>query len=319
MDKLLPIQDLPPPQSITIKITKVGQVFSLENAIGNPISGDLLLSYDVYKGSIFFLPSVVGGPEDPLSLNSPNNTPVGTNYYPQFYKQYPLTLQRKAGTSDYQYPPYTHNLTGTACIICYIINEEAPKKPLIVVPVGSFTGLGNLWPGPGAGTVNHADWEILPFTNDSVNDMNYTGSTVSQQNTVCYTLNLVNLILPNLTLKSAIGGLISFYPYVYVEISNVSAASGSTKKGAIYSNNPHAVSATFKMPIDNVPTPVISKYIKLSGPMTQTLKFKPNDNLHFRVFFSDGETFVTLLSDTAPPTIPDPLVQISALLEIERL
>ena len=163
------------------------------------------------------------------------------------------------------------------------------------------------------------DWEILPYTKDSTTSMNYTGSLVSQQNTVCYNLNLKNLILPNVTLKSDVGGLISFYPYVYVEISNVSAASRGTNKGVIYSNNPNAVTATFKVPISDVPTPFISKYIKLSSPMTQTLKFKPNDNLKFRVFFNDGQTFSTVAVDTAPPTVPDPLLQVSALLEIERL
>jgi hypothetical protein len=290
----------------TIVICQIGQVFDLTAAITNTnfVSGNLSNISDTYNEHIFFLPGVDSGPENTVTLAALN--------YPQYFGQYPRKLQRKTGDVEFSSPPFSNNLTGTACIKKYIVNSSATAA-FVILPTGSF--IGNIPDFPGIAI----DWEILPYTRDSSSSMNYTGSLVSQQNPVCYNLNLKNLILPNITLKSPVGGLISFYPYVYVEISNVSAASKGTDRGVIYSNNPNAVTATFKAPISDVPTPFISKYIKLSSPMTQTLKFKPNDNLYFRVFFSDGETFSTVVVDTAPPTIPDPLLQISALLEIERL
>ena len=67
-------------------------------------------------------------------------------------------------------------------------------------------------------------FEILQFTRDNVVPFTYTGSTVSQQQMVCYEVELINLVLPNLILKS--GGRIAFYPYVYVELQNISGSSG---------------------------------------------------------------------------------------------
>ena len=46
-----------------------------------------------------------------------------------------------------------------------------------------------------------------------------------------YSLELINLILPNQILNSGFGSLISFYQYVYVEIEN------STGSGVSSNNN----------------------------------------------------------------------------------
>lgn len=163
------------------------------------------------------------------------------------------------------------------------------------------------------------DLEILTFTMDSDVPLNYTGSTVSQNQMVCYEVTLVSLILPNIPLDTTIGGLIAFYPYVYVELSNVSAPS-SGNKGVLYSNNPHAVRALFRCAITNTPTPETSAFIKISGNgAVQTIKFKPNDNLHFRVFFSDGKVFQTESKDSVTPLVPDPFVQVSAQFGIRRM
>ena len=53
--------------------------------------------------------------------------------------------------------------------------------------------------------------------------------------------------------------------------------------------------------------------------MTQTLKFKPNDNLRFSVHLANGELYETVLKDNVGPLAPNPLVQISALFSITRL
>ena len=208
-----------------------------------------------------------------------------------------------------------YNNGGAAVILTmYIIIAEGFGTPV----TGSDTPfLSTGIPPPDS--FESVSWEILPFTEDTSCPLVYTGSQVSQNQMVCYNMRLANLILPNVTLKSDYGGLIAFYPFVYVEITNETAPSGR-QVNLLYSNNPHAGKATFRAAIDDTPTPVISRFIKIDGDgAVQTIKFKPNDNLKFRVFFGDGQTFQSVTPDTAPPEYPNALLQISALFEIERL
>ena len=161
--------------------------------------------------------------------------------------------------------------------------------------------------------------EILNFSYDNFNPFTYTGSLVSQQDMVCYEVELLNLILPNEVLAVGEGGRIAFYPYVYAQISNVSSACGGLKN-IIYSNNPNAVSAIYRVPIDDVINPLISTFIKVDGDgMVQTIKFKPNDNLYFSVFLANGELYETILPEYFSPAPPNPTSQISASFSIRRL
>jgi len=160
-------------------------------------------------------------------------------------------------------------------------------------------------------------FEILQFTRDNVVPFTYTGSTVSQQQMVCYEVELINLVLPNLTLVT--GGRVAFYPYVYVELQNISGSSAGNTN-IIYSNNPNSVRRLFRAAIDDIPNPLISPFIKIDGDgMTQTIKFKPNDNFKFGVFLSDGTEFKTVYNDSFGPSPPNPLVQISAMFSMKRV
>lgn len=160
-------------------------------------------------------------------------------------------------------------------------------------------------------------FEILMFSYDNFSPFNYTGSTVSQQEMVCYEIELVNLVLPNIELVT--GGKIAFYPYVYVELQNVSGA-GAGIKNVIYSNNPNATRRLFRAAIDDISNPLLAPFIKIDGDgMIQTVKFKPNDNLKFGVYLPNGENFETVVQDSVSPAIPNPLVQVSALFSLKRL
>jgi hypothetical protein len=53
--------------------------------------------------------------------------------------------------------------------------------------------------------------------------------------------------------------------------------------------------------------------------MYQTVKFRPNDSIKFKVYLPDGRDFMTTIPDTAPPSPVNPLLQISALFEIEHI
>ena len=161
--------------------------------------------------------------------------------------------------------------------------------------------------------------EIMSFTRDNLYPFVYTGSLVSQQEMVCYEIQLLNLVLPNSILKVGEGGRIAFYPYIYVQLSNVSA-SGAGLKNVIYSNNPNATNVTFRAPIYDVQNPLITAFVKVDGDgMTQTIKFRPNDTLLFSVTLSNGEIYQTEITDNLSPALPNPLAQISALFSMKRL
>ena len=160
---------------------------------------------------------------------------------------------------------------------------------------------------------------ILNFYRDSCVPLNYSGSTVSSSQMVCYGLRIVSLILPNQLLYTPYGGLTSSYPFVFVEVSNDSAPSGHNKV-VIYANNPYAINSTFICHISDVNSPLITKFIKLfSDGSHQMIKFKPNDNLRFRVSLPNGNTFMAQENDYFPPLFPNPLLQITCLVEMTRL
>lgn len=163
------------------------------------------------------------------------------------------------------------------------------------------------------------DYEVLAFSKDNVVPFVYTGSSVSQQEMVCYEIELLNLVLPNTVLKVSTGGRIAFYPYVYVELQNISS-SGAGLKNIIYSNNPNSTRMLFRCAIDDIPNPLLSPYVKIdSDGMTQTVKFKINDNLRFSVHLPNGELFETVEKEFFGPNSPNDLIQISAVFSIKRL
>lgn len=157
-------------------------------------------------------------------------------------------------------------------------------------------------------------YEILQFTRDNMVPFTYTGSMVSQQELVCYEIQLINLVLPNVTLTN--GGRVAFYPYVYVELQNIS----SFNTNIIYSNNPHSVRRLFRCAIDDIPTPLISPFIKIDGDgMKQTIKFKINESLRFAVYLANGKLLDTVFPEYYSPQEPNPFKQISAMFRIKRL
>ena len=195
-----------------------------------------------------------------------------------------------------------------ACIIGDVISPLV-RNPSYYYPSYTNTQPSNILPGT---LIN-----IVSFSNDNYNPLMYNGSTVSQNETVAYEISLVNLTLPNLTLVT--GSRASFYPYVYVEIANATAASTSSKN-IIYSNNPNSTDALFIVPITDINDPIRSTFIKLDGgSMTQTVKFKPNDCLRFSIYLPDGRLYQTIMSDYYSPSGPNLFIQIDALFGIRRL
>lgn len=161
--------------------------------------------------------------------------------------------------------------------------------------------------------LSQVSWEILSFAYDNYNPLQYNGSILSLQQEVCYEVELQRLTLPNKILLTGYGNRIAFYPYIYVVFEEYS------QYNQIISNNPNSVQALFSIGIYNVNNPDIASFVVLDGRgMVQTIKFKPNTFFKFKIILPNGDIF-QVESDTIPPILPDPNVQISAVFSFKRL
>ena len=277
-------------------------------------------------------PTIIGGP---ITYNIPNTSPIQTktisttsdliittgnslsnlkDYYKnEFLRVLPYGDSNTNPTDPYyEYDPTPSN--NQACRITSYNYYEDSTTP------GTYYGVFTVFPGfnlynGGAG----AKIEILPFSYDNFNPFVYTGTIVSQQDMVCYEISMINLTLPNYTLAVSQGGRIAYYPYVYVQISNVSST-GAGLKNIMYSNNPNSTSVIFRAPIYDIQNPTSTPFVRINGDgMIQTIKFKPNDNLYFKVTMSTGEPYQTILPEFYTPAVPNPYAQISAVFSIKRV
>lgn len=158
--------------------------------------------------------------------------------------------------------------------------------------------------------------EVEFFSYDQYNPLTYMGSIVSQQQQVCYEIELLSLILPNVELNAALGGRSVYYPYFWVKFGNRS----NDTKNIIISNNPHAGNALFKAAIDDISEPDRTKFIKIDGDGSrQTIKFRPNEDLTFAVYLPNGELFQTTQPEFFSPSLPNPYIQISAMFGLKRI
>lgn len=204
------------------------------------------------------------------------------------------------------------------------IDDPDPKRDLFMYRIIGYTAdntfvldrpidLGNYE----GGTLDNRYIEILHVIKDNYSPLVYSGSIVSQNEVVCYEISLVTLTLPNVDLTS--GSRVSFYPYVYVLLENAANPMG-TMKNIFYSNNPPSGRALFVAPITDVSDPLFTPYVRIDGfGITQTVKFKPNDALRFRVFMPDGSPFQPIIGDTLPPLPPSRSQQIEATFSIRRI
>jgi hypothetical protein len=160
---------------------------------------------------------------------------------------------------------------------------------------------------------------ILNFLNEGVVPLNFSGSYLTQSQMSCYELSVINLILPNTIIDSLSSLLTSAYPYVMLEINNVTMPS-SGNKHAIYSNNPRTTNVTFICSISDVNDPTKSKFLKISSDgAVQNIKFSPADNLSIRILRPSGEVLKFQKPDFIPPSFCDPSLQIELILQIKRL
>ena len=156
-------------------------------------------------------------------------------------------------------------------------------------------------PGIGSG------YEILDFTKDNFSPLLYNGTSVTN-NQMCYSIELVNLILPNIEILNGSAGFCDDYPYYLVKLYNLNSRS---QHPTIITNNPNSRDCLFKMPMH--------VYLKDENYFTldkckqvQQITFKPDDSLHFSVCLPNGEPVQFKYPDYVSPSEANPFVQISA-------
>lgn len=160
--------------------------------------------------------------------------------------------------------------------------------------------------------------EVLQFSYDNVNPFSYTSGFIGQQEEVCYELELLDLVLPNIALQSGYGSLTAFYPYLYVELRNVTSSSAGNTN-ILCSNNPNSKRMLFRVSVDDKADPLEQAFITLKSSAVQTIKFKANDSVRFGVYLPDGSVFSTIRSDYDSPLPPNSIVQISANFSLKRV
>lgn len=262
-----------------------------------------------------------------------NIIPINPSLY-TYGKTYKITWRIKAQKfeGDPQSPPDITIIAANyldkslAYTTLAIDSDEYITYELSVIPITDIQIL--IYQGGGGGDTYTFEWDlfvmsetpiinICSFKCDNFAPLSYNGSMVSINEAVCYEVDLISLTLPNASLLT--GSRISFYPYVYVEFANATSPNGASRE-LIYSNNPHSKKALFIAATPNQVAPLLSTFVTLSGGgMSQVVKFKPNDNLRFSVYLSDGTLFQTLETDFYSPYTPSRRVQIDALFSIRRI
>jgi len=157
-------------------------------------------------------------------------------------------------------------------------------------------------------------FELSAFTRD-----NETPLTANQgifpSTPVCYNIQLMNLEIPNKTLTVGWGGKITNYPYVYVSLYGDTA---TTMNQVIFSNNPNAVKAVFRVAL-NYSVSSTDPFIILSCDEIQTVKFSIMEALRFRVTLPSGEALAFNVAERLSPLEPNPAIQISACFSMKTV
>lgn len=185
------------------------------------------------------------------------------------------------------------------------------NTPFLTVPLpGTFFSITSGVVSPSFPfTINIQNFTLLRFSRDNAAPLNYLGPKLSAR---CYTVTLLNLVLPNQFLLTGSGGQIAFYPYVFVELQNVTSPT-APNVNVFYSNNPNSTNQTHYSVIPNVSLPGGQKFINCDGTGANSkMQFRIGDALYFKVTLPTGELFVVDLPEFYSPTIPNEAIQISA-------
>jgi len=219
-------------------------------------------------------------------------------------------------TNDLTYlytPAPTNNQMRRILSYRYVEDGATPGVfyGVFVVDSDFDTTLANLNDGTDGAPV-----EILQFSRDNYTPLNYNGTLLSSA--AAYEVSLQSICLPNQRISGSNGGFLRDYPYIYVQLSNVSSPSRATL--ALNSNSPGSTSAVFKCTVYDINITSRSPFVRVDGSgIVAKMVLNPNDCLYLKVWLPDGTLFRTRLAETQSPAEPLPLNQVSAMFKISRL
>lgn len=128
-----------------------------------------------------------------------------------------------------------------------------------------------------------------------------------------YDVSLVSLNIPNAELDNTGGGVVSDWPFLFVQLIN----NNSFSSNALPSNNPTGRDATFVVPLSDVNS--ATPYLRLTRTqMMRTLNLDLETAIRFSVYLPNGELVKFKYGDTISPVSPNPFLQISCLFEIRK-
>jgi hypothetical protein len=156
-------------------------------------------------------------------------------------------------------------------------------------------------------------YEILPYTKDNFSPLLYHGTSTMNQ-LVCYDVELMYVMLPNVLVKNGNRGSLDDYPYFYLRLYNINSKPSTTR---MITNNPNSREAIFRVPMDITLKDDTFFTLKTKNP-PQTISFKPDDSLHFSICLPNGEPIEFVSDDWLSPGEPNTQLQISATFSITR-
>ena len=328
---------------------------SIQLPTGGPYPGAITDGmYSVYNGPFFFTCTLPLFEESPgsgntITIGSGNFTVYILNAtdYPYPTNNFIMTIQNSTQTFGYsiQNPGYIFTISSDTINVTFTIydgvntttfNAVLPQgltpEPCFFAASGNIGNLSNTYQfdniaisGYRSGILKvfppfpvlpiATQMQLIQFSYDNPYPFVYSGK---DREVSTYKVDLVNLILPNITLNCGYGGRIAYYPYVYVQITNTSAT--SVTNNLILSNNPNSSAMVFRCPVSDINHPERTPFIKLySNDMSQTFRFTPYDILAFEVILPSGELYTTVMKDNYSPLAPNYRVQISAIFRFEKL
>ena len=164
--------------------------------------------------------------------------------------------------------------------------------------------------------VANKEFNILDYKEDGVkNIVNYTYKDPNTVSRNLYEINLLNLTLPNSSLRTGPGGFLANHSYIMVEFF-----SDSHDKTQIYNtNNPNLENVMFKCMVVDVSNPQTIPFVKFKGAYPVVAPFKLNEGVTLRVLMPNGEVFRTTSSDSVPPMAPKKDLQVSATFSVRKI
>lgn len=198
-------------------------------------------------------------------------------------------------------------------------NVVAPEtESRRIIKYDPITSIVNVDPPFSQNTTPTNVLEVLPFSYENSSSFIFGSGNELNVQMQYYEVELSSLVLPNIPLKSTNGGKIFQFPFLYVELRNISFV-GSGNKNLIYSNNQFVPAATFRVSVPNISDPGRVKFIMMKGDNNpQTLYFKPNDALELNIKLPDGQLFEPIQQEYFMPSSPNADIQISALFSLKK-